>query len=241
VGPVSRRSTDGRAAIFQVVFADDPYRNPALERVDTIRQRLAAGDPNVTTLVGGGSAVQLDYREAANRDLLVIVPVVLAVILLTLIVLLRALVAPVYLIASVILSYFGILGISLAFWRYVGGETAFDASVPTFAFIFLVALGVDYNIFLMDRVREEAGMHGTREGLLRALVATGPVITSAGIILAGTFATLVLLPITILAEVGFTVALGVLIDTFLVRTVLVPAITSVLGERSWWPSRARRG
>jgi RND superfamily putative drug exporter len=162
------------------------------------------------------------------------------VILLTLIVLLRALVAPLYLIGSVILSYFGILGISLAFWHYVAGETAFDASVPTFAFIFLVALGVDYNIFLMDRVREEAALHGTREGLLRALVATGPVITSAGIILAGTFATLVLLPITILAEVGFTVALGVLIDTFLVRTVLVPAITSVLGERSWWPSRVRR-
>ena len=239
VTPVSRRSSDGRAAIFQVVFADDPYRNPALERVATIRKRLASGPPGVKAIVGGGSAVQFDYREAANRDLLVIVPVVLAVILLTLIVLLRAFVAPVYLIASVILSYFGILGMSLAFWHYIAGESAFDASVPTFAFIFLVALGVDYNIFLMDRVREEAALHGTREGLLRALVATGPVITSAGIILAGTFATLVLLPITILAEVGLTVALGVLIDTFLVRTVLVPAITSLLGERSWWPSRVR--
>jgi RND superfamily putative drug exporter len=239
VSPVTRRSSDGRAAIFQVVFADDPYRNPALERVGTIRRRLAESGPGLSAIVGGGSAVQLDYREAANRDLLVIVPVVLTVILLTLIVLLRALVAPLYLIGSVILSYFGILGISLAFWHYVAGESAFDASVPTFAFIFLVALGVDYNIFLMDRVREEAALHGTREGLLRALVATGPVITSAGIILAGTFATLVLLPITILAEVGFTVALGVLIDTFLVRTVLVPAITSVLGERSWWPSRVR--
>src|SRR4051794_3465774 len=237
VSPVTRRSSDGRAAIFQVVFADDPYQNPALERVATIRKRLADGPPGVTAIVGGGSAVQFDYREAANRDLLVIVPVVLSVILLTLIVLLRALVAPFYLIASVILSYFGILGMSLAFWHYVAGESAFDASVPTFAFIFLVALGVDYNIFLMDRVREEAALHGTREGLLRALVATGPVITSAGIILAGTFATLVLLPITILAEVGFTVALGVLIDTFLVRTVLVPAITSLLGERAWWPSR----
>lgn len=240
VTPVSRRSRDGRAAIFQFVFADDPYRNPALERVAAIRKRLAASTPGVSAIVGGGSAVQLDYREAANRDLLVIVPVVLAVILLTLIVLLRALVAPLYLIASVLLSYFGILGISLAFWHYIAGESAFDASVPTFAFIFLVALGVDYNIFLMDRVREEAALHGTREGLLRALVATGPVITSAGIILAGTFATLVLLPITILAEVGLTVALGVLIDTFLVRTVLVPAITSLLGERSWWPSRTRR-
>jgi RND superfamily putative drug exporter len=240
VTPVTRRSEDGRAAIFQVVFADDPYRNPALERVETIRERLGDVGPGLRAIVGGGSAVQLDYREAANRDLLVIVPVVLVVILLTLIVLLRALVAPVYLILSVIVSFFGILGISLAFWRYVAGETAFDASVPTFAFIFLVALGVDYNIFLMDRVREEAVAHGTREGLLRALVATGPVITSAGIILAGTFATLVLLPITILAEVGFTVALGVLIDTFLVRTVLVPAITSLLGERSWWPAQLSR-
>jgi RND superfamily putative drug exporter len=239
VTPVSRRSRDGRAAIFQFVFADDPYRNPALGRVATIRKRLASTGTGLRAIVGGGSAVQLDYREAANRDLFVIVPVVLAVILLTLIVLLRALVAPLYLIASVILSYFGILGISLAFWHFIAGETAFDASVPTFAFIFLVALGVDYNIFLMDRVREEAALHGTREGLLRALVATGPVITSAGIILAGTFATLVLLPITILAEVGLTVALGVLIDTFLVRTVLVPAITSLLGERSWWPSRVQ--
>ena len=237
VTPVSRRSRDDRAAIFQVVFADDPYRNPALERVATIRERLEGAAPGLSAIVGGGSAVQLDYREAGNRDLLVIVPVVLTVILLTLIILLRALVAPVYLIASVILSYFGILGISLAFWHHIAGETAFDASVPTFAFIFLVALGVDYNIFLMDRVREEAETHGTREGLLKALVATGPVITSAGIILAGTFATLVLLPITILAEVGLTVALGVLIDTFLVRTVLVPAITSLLGARSWWPSR----
>jgi putative drug exporter of the RND superfamily len=239
VTPVSRRSDDGRAAIFQVVFADEPYENPALERVETLRERLAEVGPGLSGIVGGGSAVQFDYREAANRDLLVIVPVVLAVILLTLILLLRALVAPLYLILSVLLSFFGILGISLAFWYYVAGETAFDASVPTFAFIFLVALGVDYNIFLMDRVREEAAQHGTRDGLLRALVATGPVITSAGIILAGTFATLVLLPITILAEVGFTVALGVLIDTFLVRTVLVPGITSLLGERAWWPSRGR--
>jgi RND superfamily putative drug exporter len=239
VTPASRRSEDGQAAIFQAIFADDPYRNPALERVATIRERLEDLPPGLHALVGGGSAVQYDYREAANRDLLVLIPVVLGVILLTLVVLLRALVAPVYLILSVLLSYLGILGMSLAFWHYVAGESAFDASVPTFAFIFLVALGVDYNIFLMDRVREEADAHGTREGLLRALVATGPVITSAGIILAGTFATLVLLPITILAEVGLTVALGVLIDTFLVRTMLVPAITSMLGERAWWPARPR--
>jgi RND superfamily putative drug exporter len=240
VTSVTSRSSDGRIATFDVVFSDDPYSNPALERVELMRERLDTLGPGLQALVGSGSAIQLDYREAANRDLKVIVPVVLLVIFVTLVALLRALVAPLYLIGSVILSFFGILGISLAIWHFLLGESDFDASFPTFAFVFLVALGVDYNIFLMDRVREEARREGTRKGLLRAFIATGPVITSAGIILAGTFAVLLTMPITILAEVGLTVALGVLIDTFLVRSVMVPAITQLLGDRAWWPSRPTR-
>ena len=139
-----------------------------------------------------------------------------------------------------ILSFFGILGVCLVFFTQVLGETGFDPSFPIFAFIFLVALGVDYNIFLMDRVREEAEKIGTKRGALRALVATGPVITSAGIILAGTFAVLAMLPITVLVELGTVVAFGVLVDTFIVRSVLVPAIITVVGDASWWPSRLGR-
>lgn len=230
------RSRDGRATTFAVLFADDPYGNAALDRVAEIRERLARGDADVRALLGSGSAVQLDYREAANADLRRIVPVVLAVVFIVLVILLRALIAPLYLMASVVLSFFGILGFTLLFFTHVANEPGFDASFPTYAFIFLVALGVDYNIFLMDRVREEARIHGTREGLLRGLVATGPVITSAGLILAGTFAVLVTFPITFLSEVGFAVSVGVLLDTFLVRTVLVPAVATLLGDRSWFPS-----
>jgi putative drug exporter of the RND superfamily len=140
----------------------------------------------------------------------------------------------------VILSFFGILGVCLVFFTQVMDETGFDPSFPIFAFIFLVALGVDYNIFLMDRVREEAHKIGTVRGGLRALVSTGPVITSAGIILAATFAVLAMLPITVLVELGTVVAFGVLVDTFIVRSILVPAIITVVGDASWWPSKLSR-
>jgi RND superfamily putative drug exporter len=166
-----------------------------------------------------------------------VIPLVLLVVLLTLIVLLRAIVAPLYLIGSVILSFFGVFGASLVFFTTVLDETGFEPALPLFAFIFLVALGVDYNIFLMDRVREEAAHIGTKRGALRALVATGPVITSAGIILAATFAVLAMLPITVLVELGTVVAFGVLVDTFIVRSMLVPAIISLVGDKSWWPSK----
>lgn len=234
------RSTDGKAVAFSVAFPDDPYGNPALDRTDAMRAALAPLGPELATYVGGVSAIQLDYRDGAQHDLKLVVPLVLLVILLTLIALLRAVVAPLYLIASVILSFFGILGVSLVFFRTVLNETGFDPNLPIFGFIFLVALGVDYNIFLMDRVREEAEKIGTRRGLLRALVATGPVITSAGIILAATFAVLAMLPITILVELGSVVAFGVLVDTFIVRSMLVPAIISLVGDRSWWPSELGR-
>jgi putative drug exporter of the RND superfamily len=234
------RSEDGQAVAFNVAFPDDPYGNPALDRTDEMRDALASLEPELRGYVGGLSAVMADYRDGAQRDATLIVPLVLLVILLTLIALLRAIVAPLYLIGSVILSFFGIFGVCLIFFTQVLGETGFDPSLPIFGFIFLVALGVDYNIFLMDRVREEAERIGTRRGALRALVATGPVITSAGIILAGTFAVLATLPITILLELGTVVAFGVLVDTFIVRSMLVPAIITVIGERSWWPSRLAR-
>jgi RND superfamily putative drug exporter len=240
VSPPTAKSKDGRAATFAATFADDPFGDPALERVHRIRERIAAAaPPGVTAQMGDGSALRADYGDAASGDQKRVIPLVLLVIGLTLIVLLRALVAPVYLLLSVLVSYFATLGISLVVFDAVFGEPKVDPAYPFFAFIFLVALGVDYNIFLMDRVREESRRHGTREGALRALVATGPVITSAGLILAGTFSVLMTLPLDILLELGFTVALGVLLDTFLVRTLVVPAIVKLVGDVSWWPARLK--
>ena len=185
--------------------------------------------------------MQADFNDAAERDLRVIVPVALLVIAIILGILLRAVVAPIVLIATVVASFFGTLGLSVFFFIEVLGDRGVDASLPTFAFIFLVALGVDYTIFLMSRVREEARTHGTREGVLRALAATGPVITSAGIILAGTFAVLMTLPVTFAFNIGFMVAVGILLDTFIVRTLMVPAAVELLGDRIWWPSTATGG
>ncbi len=164
VTAVTGKSEDGKAAVFQVAFKDDPYGNPALDRTQTMRDKLATLDPQIKAYVGGVSAIQRDYRDGAQHDLDLIVPLVLIMILLTLIALLRAIVAPLYLIGSVILSFFGILGVCLVFFTQVMDETGFDPSFPIFAFIFLVALGVDYNIFLMDRVREEARKIGTVRG-----------------------------------------------------------------------------
>jgi len=155
-------------------------------------------------------------------------------------ILLEAIVAPLVLIATVVVSFFGTLGLSIFFFIEVQGSAGVDASLPTFAFIFLVALGVDYTILLMSRVREEA-THGTREGVLRALSATGPVITSAGVILAGTFSVLMTLPVTFAFNIGFMVAVGILLDTFVVRTIMVPAAVELLGDRIWWPSSSRGG
>ena len=235
------RSEDGAIGKIDVTFNDDPYSEEALARVDTLRDRLSDLPGGATALVGAGSAVQQDLNEAAARDLRVIVPVALLVIAIILGILLQAVVAPVVLIATVMASFFGTLGLSIFFFIEVQGEAGVDASLPTFAFIFLVALGVDYTIFLMSRVREEARTHGTREGVLRALSATGPVITSAGVILAGTFAVLMTLPVTFAFNIGFMVAVGILLDTFVVRTIMVPAAVELLGDRVWWPSTARGG
>jgi putative drug exporter of the RND superfamily len=236
-----QRSEDGAIGKIDVTFEDDPYSEAALARVDTLRDSVSELPGGATALVGAGSAVQQDFNDAAERDMGVIVPVTLLVITIILGILLQAIVAPLVLIATVMASFFGTLGLSIFFFIEVQGTEGVDASLPTFAFIFLVALGVDYTIILMSRVREEASIHGTREGVLRALSATGPVITSAGLILAGTFSVLMTLPITFTFNIGFMVAVGILLDTFIVRTIMVPAAVELLGDRVWWPSTARGG
>jgi len=198
--------------------------------------RSTLDDVTEEALVGGLTAVNLDVRAASDRDNLVLIPIILVVVLLILMVLLRSIVAPVLLIGTVVLSFGAALGVSALVFQYLFGFGGADTSFPLFVFVFLVALGIDYNIFLMTRVREEALKYGTRRGALIGLGATGGVITSAGLVLAGTFAVLGTLPLVFLAELGFAVAFGVLLDTIIVRSVLVTALNLDLGRHMWWPS-----
>ncbi len=221
-------------------FTGDPASQQAFDKVQAARDAVSQVS-GADALVGGFSAVYLDTKIASNHDNAVIIPVVLLVVLLVLILLLRALVAPLILIGTVVLSFGAALGISVLLFEYVFGFAGADAAFPLFAFVFLVALGIDYNIFLMTRVREETPSHGTRRASLIALTSTGGVITSAGVVLAATFLVLGTLPLVFLAELGLTVALGVLLDTLVVRSVLVTAINLDLGGRIWWPSRLDRG
>jgi putative drug exporter of the RND superfamily len=237
----SGRSSDGDVAQLQVVLSGDPYRAAGLDVVPRMRSALDQLPSGVQGLVGGGSAINYDFDRANKRDLELVAPLALLAIAIILAILLTSIVAPIVLMASVVVSFLGKLGISTLFIRYVVGDAGIDSSIPTFAFIFLVALGIDYTIFLMSRVREEAREHGTREGTLRALGATGPVITSAGIILAGTFSVLMTLPVTFTFDLGFMVALGILLDTFVVRTIMLPAAVELIGDRIWWPSTAQGG
>ena len=230
---IAARGADG--VLIQVTLADDPFSTEAYDEIDNIREAAkAAGGGDV--LVGGPTAIEKDLRVAAARDSIVIPPIALFVVFLILIALLRAVVAPLVLIGTVILSFAAALGVGFVVFDVVFGFPGTDPSLPLFAFIFLVALGVDYNIFLMARVREETIKSGPREGVLRGLAVTGAVITSAGIVLAGTFSALAVLPLVFLTELGFVVAFGVLLDTFLVRSILVPAIALDLGRRTWLPS-----
>ena len=216
---------------------DHNYDSPqAYQTVQQIRNAVAA-IPDAHALVGGQAAVNYDTNQAARHDRNLIIPIVLAVILVILMLLLRAVIAPVLLIASVVLSLAATLGISAQFFNHVFHYANADPGFPLFVFIFLVALGVDYNIFLMARVREETLSYGTRVGIVRGLAVTGGVITSAGVVLAATFAVLRVIPLVFLAELGFTVALGVLLDTLIVRSILVPALSHDIGKRIWWPSR----
>jgi RND superfamily putative drug exporter len=190
--------------------------------------------------VGGTSALMLDINNANKRDNELIIPLVLLVVLLILGLLLRSIVAPLLLMATVVLSFGAALGVSALVFRHLFGWGGEDTSFPLYVFVFLVALGIDYNIFLMTRVREEAAKHGTRAGARIGLGATGGVITSAGVVLAGTFAALGSLPLVAFAEIGFAVAFGVLLDTLVVRSVLVTALTLDIGRWMWWPSRLTR-
>lgn len=210
-----------------------PQSEAAFDVVTGLRADLA----EVGGLVGGSDAIALDTLTAAERDLRLVVPLILGVVALVLLVLLRSAVAPVLLIASVLATFFAALGAGTWLFERVWGFPALDANVTLYAFLFLIALGVDYNIFLTSRAREERAPLGTREGMVAALSSTGGVITSAGILLAAVFAVLGVLPVVALTQIGVIVCLGVLLDTLVVRTLLVPALVFLLGDRFWWPSR----
>jgi RND superfamily putative drug exporter len=230
-------TSDSDETVVVVILRGNPYSGEAAKAVEGIRERLHAIAPS--GLLGGIPAENYDIEQTNAHDTKLIVPLVLLVVGLILALVLRALVAPAYLILTVIASFAATLGLCTFAFSELGSEgIAFD--LVLLSFLFLVALGVDYNIFLMTRAREESASRGTKEGTMVALVNTGGVVTGAGLILAGTFATLTLLPLEELVQIGATVAIGVLLDTFVVRALLIPAITYRLGERTWWPSRARR-
>ena len=223
-----------------VQLAAEPESDDAFVVVQALRDAYAgAGGAVSEALVGGSDATAYDERTAAQADLRLIAPIILAVVFAVLALLLRSLVAPVLLIASVLATFAASLGASTWLFQHVLGFPALDTAVTLYAFLFLVALGVDYNIFLTTRAREERERHGTREGMVRALASTGAVITSAGVLLAAVFAVLGVLPVVALTQVGVVVCIGVLLDTLVVRTVLVPALVFLTGDAFWWPSRRR--
>jgi RND superfamily putative drug exporter len=226
-------------AWLQGTLTSAPDSQAAFAAIDRVRAAVHAV-PGADAMVGGNTAITLDIARAADHDRKVIIPIILVLVFVILGLLLRALVAPIMLIATVVLSFAASLGVSSLFFNHVFNYGNADNSFPLFVFVFLVALGIDYNIFLMTRVREEAGKQGPRRGALTGLSATGGVITSAGFVLAGTFAALSTLPVTFLAELGFAVAFGVLLDTLVVRSVLVTALNLDLGRWLWWPSRLYR-
>ncbi len=230
--PAPEPTTDAGQVLLQATLTD-AGDSPGAE--NTVRDlRAVLGD---LALVGGTTAVAIDTKDTSIRDRNLIIPLVLVVILIILIFLLRSIVAPVLLVLTTVLSFGTALGTAALVFNHVLQLPGADPSVPLYGFVFLVALGIDYNIFLMTRVREEALHHGTRVGILRGLSVTGGVITSAGIVLAATFAALAVLPILFLLQLAFIVAFGVLLDTFVVRTVLVPALTYDIGPAIWWPKR----
>ncbi|MFD7768043.1 MMPL family transporter [Streptomyces sp. NPDC059787] len=229
---------DGRVRIDATLDAAADS-DAAKETVERLRDSVHAV-PGADALVGGYTAQQYDTQQTAAHDRTVIVPVVLGIILLILVLLLRSLLVPVLLVATVALNFLATLGVSSLVFEHLLGFSGTDASVPLYGFVFLVALGVDYNIFLMSRVREEALAHGSRQGVLRGLTSTGGVITSAGVVLAATFAALTVIPLAFLVQIAFIVAFGVLLDTLVVRSLLVPALVIDIGPRAWWPSALAR-
>jgi RND superfamily putative drug exporter len=235
-GVESARVTNEGGGVTQIdaVLRGEPASAEARQAVETLRSDLSAvGNTHVT----GTEAIALDAAQASARDRALIFPLILGLVLVALMLLLRSVVAPIILVSTVVVTYLTSLGVSwLLFTRLLDFERL-DDTAPLYAFVFLVALGVDYNIFLVSRAWEETRAHGTRQGMLRALAATGGVITSAGILLAAVFAVLGVLPLVVLAQVGVIICVGVLLDTLVVRTLVVPAIALVLGDRFWWPRK----
>lgn len=229
---------DGRVRV-DATLEDSADSDAAKDTVARLRDAVHAVN-GADGLVGGYTAQQYDTQRTAEDDRLLIVPVVLAIILVILIGLLRSLLMPVLLVATVALNFLATLGVSALVFQHVLGFSGTDSSVPLYGFVFLVALGVDYNIFLMSRVREESLRHGAREGVLRGLTATGGVITSAGVVLAATFAALGIIPLAFLVQIAFIVAFGVLLDTLVVRSLLVPALVRDIGPKAWWPGALSR-
>ena len=225
---------DGQV-ILNATLSLNPDSTAAREAIPQIRSAVHAIDPSI--LVGGSTAVAYDTDVAADHDNKTIIPIVLVLITLILGLLLRSIVSALLLLSTVVLSYFATLGACQLVFEHIFHFKGADTSFPLFAFIFLVALGIDYNIFLMTRVREESVKIGTRAGVIKGLTVTGGVITSAGIVLAATFGVLGILPLVFLAELGFAVAFGVLLDTLIVRTILVPALSYDIGPKIWWPSK----
>ncbi|GAA3291289.1 MMPL family transporter [Streptomyces cinereospinus] len=227
-------SPDGDRVMIDVILEDAPDSDAAMDTIEDLRSAVHAV-PDAHAVVGGTTAETLDIDHAQSRDVRVVIPVVLAVILLFLVVLLRALVAPLILLSTVVVSYFAALGASGLLFEHVFGHAGVAWQLPLVSFVFLAALGVDYNIFLMTRVREEAELHGHATGVRRGLSVTGSVITSAAVVLAATFAVFTSMPVVDMVQLGVVVAVGVLLDAFLVRTLLVPALSLDIGRASWWP------
>jgi RND superfamily putative drug exporter len=219
---------------WSVVLGAEPASADAFKTIDALRESVH--DVDSGALVGGSDASARDASAAAARDRLVIIPAILAVVLIVLYVLLRSALAPLILVAVTVLSALAALGLGGWASVHVFGFPALDNTAPLFAFLFLVALGVDYTIFLVTRAREETPAHGTKQGIIRAVSATGAVITSAGIVLAAVFCVLGVLPLIALTQVGIIVGLGILLDTFVVRTVIIPALFTLIGPRIWWPA-----
>ena len=235
-------SPDGGTARIDLVLAMSPYADQALDAVAELRDiaresAAAAGLPPGSVLIGGDTPEAADTRAASNRDALVVLPAILLAIGVVLALLLRSAIAPLYLMATIAFTYCATLGLAVAVFILLLGHGGIGESVPFFLFVFLNALSVDYNIYLMSRIREEGRRAPLAEATRHALARTGPVITSAGLILAGTFSALMLLPLQDLMQLGFAVATGVLIDTFITRTLIVPALVKILGRWNWWPSR----
>ena len=234
-------SSDGRTARIDIVLAMNPYANEALDAVAGLRtlareSAAAASLPPSSVLIGGDTPEAADTRAAGNRDALVVLPAILLAIGVVLAILLRSAVAPLYLVATIAFTYFATLGLAVAIFILLLGHAGIGESVPFFLFVFLSSLSVDYNIYLMSRIREEGRRAPLAQATHHALARTGPVITSAGLVLAGTFSALILLPLQDLMQLGFAVATGVLIDTFISRTLIVPALVQLFGRWNWWPS-----